>query len=52
VPVLGELPLASAALFDLGVYLVVVGATLLTIAVLGTVTREAPGSPARPQGAA
>jgi multicomponent K+:H+ antiporter subunit A len=52
VPVLGELPLASAALFDLGVYLVVVGATLLTIAVLGTVTREAPVSPARPQGAA
>jgi multicomponent K+:H+ antiporter subunit A len=52
VPVLGELPLASAALFDLGVYLVVVGSTLLTISVLGTVTREAPGSPARPQGAA
>ena len=36
----GELPLASAALFDLGVYLVVVGATLLTISVLGTVSRE------------
>jgi multicomponent K+:H+ antiporter subunit A len=44
VPVLGELPLASAALFDLGVYLVVVGATLLTISVLGTVTREAPSA--------
>ncbi|MFO0122633.1 MAG: monovalent cation/H+ antiporter subunit A [Inhella sp.] len=29
VPVLGELPLASAALFDLGVYLTVVGATML-----------------------
>ena len=43
VPLLGELPLASAALFDLGVYLVVVGATLLTIAVLGNVTREVPG---------
>jgi multicomponent K+:H+ antiporter subunit A len=43
-PVLGELPLASAALFDLGVYLVVVGATLLTISVLGTVTREVPGA--------
>ena len=40
VPLLGELPLASAALFDLGVYLVVVGATLLTIAVLGSVSRE------------
>jgi len=43
VPILGELPLASAALFDLGVYLVVVGATLLTISVLGNVTREVPG---------
>lgn len=50
VPVLGELPLASAALFDLGVYSVVVGATLLTISVLGTVTREVPGtSGARPK---
>ena len=40
-------PLASAALFDLGVYLVVVGATLLTISVLGTVSREAPKSTTR-----
>ena len=40
VPLLGELPLASAALFDLGVYLTVVGATLLTISVLGSVSRE------------
>jgi multicomponent K+:H+ antiporter subunit A len=43
-------------LFDLGVYLVVVGATLLTISVLGTVTREAPsagaGQSARLKGAA
>ena len=30
-PVIGELPLASAALFDLGVYLAVVGATLLAL---------------------
>jgi multicomponent K+:H+ antiporter subunit A len=53
VPVLGELPLASAALFDLGVYLVVVGSTLLTISVLGSVTRETPGSaPVRPKVAA
>src|SRR5690606_32759224 len=44
VPVLGELPLASAAAFDLGVYLTVVGATLLTISVLGTVSREAPAA--------
>ena len=40
VPLLGELPLASAALFDLGVYLTVVGSTLLTISVLGSVSRE------------
>ncbi|MEZ5700797.1 MAG: hypothetical protein R3E42_00690 [Burkholderiaceae bacterium] len=38
-PVLGDLPLASAALFDLGVYCTVV-ATLLTISVLGSVSRE------------
>jgi multicomponent K+:H+ antiporter subunit A len=37
---LGELPFASAALFDLGVYITVVGATLLTISVLGSVSRE------------
>ncbi len=30
-PVLGELPLATAALFDLGVYLAVVGATVLAL---------------------
>jgi multicomponent K+:H+ antiporter subunit A len=39
VPFLGELPLATAALFDLGVYITVVGATLLTIATLGAVSR-------------
>ncbi len=47
VPWLGELPLASAALFDLGVYLTVVGSTLLTISVLGSVSREGTGSTAR-----
>jgi multicomponent K+:H+ antiporter subunit A len=31
VPVLGELPLATAAIFDLGVYLAVVGATVLAL---------------------
>ena len=46
VPLLGELPLASAAVFDLGVYLTVVGATLLTLSVLGAVSRE--GSAAGP----
>ena len=44
VPLLGELPLATAAIFDLGVYLVVVGSTLLTISVLGQASREAPSS--------
>lgn len=34
-PVLGEMHLASAALFDLGVYITVVGATMLLISVLG-----------------
>jgi multicomponent K+:H+ antiporter subunit A len=45
VPFLGELPLASAALFDLGVYLTVVGATLLTISVLGSVSRDGASTP-------
>ena len=40
VPVLGELPLASAALFDLGVYATVVGATLLMLSVLGAASKE------------
>ncbi|QCB45887.1 monovalent cation/H+ antiporter subunit A [Hydrogenophaga sp. PAMC20947] len=44
VPILGDLPLASAALFDLGVYLTVVGSTLLTISVLGSVSREGASS--------
>ncbi|TSE19837.1 Na(+)/H(+) antiporter subunit A [Tepidimonas alkaliphilus] len=39
-PLLGELPLASAALFDLGVYFTVVGATLLTISMLGSASVE------------
>ncbi|HEY6133725.1 MAG TPA: monovalent cation/H+ antiporter subunit A, partial [Rubrivivax sp.] len=40
VPVLGELPLASAALFDLGVYITVVGATMLMLSVLGAASKE------------
>jgi multicomponent K+:H+ antiporter subunit A len=40
VPVLGELPLATAAIFDLGVYITVVGATLLTLSVLGAASKE------------
>ena len=39
-PLLGELPLATAALFDLGVYITVVGATLLTLSVLGAASKE------------
>ena len=42
-PVLGEMGLATAALFDLGVYLTVVGATLLLFATLGAASKE--GSP-------
>lgn len=40
VPILGDIPLASAALFDLGVYLTVVGSTLLTLSVLGGASLE------------
>jgi len=42
-PVVGEVPLASAALFDLGVFVTVVGATLLALivpALLGTERRS------------
>jgi len=37
-PLLGGIPLATAALFDLGVYVTVVGSTLLTLSTLGSVT--------------
>jgi multicomponent K+:H+ antiporter subunit A len=47
VPLLGELPLASAALFDLGVFFTVVGATLLTLVALGRATRPLPTSNAQ-----
>jgi multicomponent K+:H+ antiporter subunit A len=40
VPLLGELPLATAALFDLGVYITVVASTLLTLSVLGAASKE------------
>jgi len=40
--ILGEVPLASAALFDLGVYLVVVGATLLTLVALANASQRTP----------
>jgi multicomponent K+:H+ antiporter subunit A len=41
-PLLGEMSLASAALFDLGVYVTVVAATLLMLTVLGAVSKERP----------
>jgi multicomponent K+:H+ antiporter subunit A len=39
---LGEVPLATVALFDLGVYLVVVGATLLTLVALANASQRVP----------
>jgi multicomponent K+:H+ antiporter subunit A len=41
VPLLGQLPLASAALFDLGVYLAVVGTTMLAFVSLASASRGA-----------
>jgi multicomponent K+:H+ antiporter subunit A len=35
-PLLGTIPLASAAVFDLGVYLVVFGSTMLILSMMGT----------------
>jgi len=35
-------PLATAALFDLGVFVTVVGATLLMLSMLGAASRPAP----------
>jgi multicomponent K+:H+ antiporter subunit A len=39
-PIVGEVPLATAALFDLGVFITVVGATMLMLSVLGAASRE------------
>ncbi|MCF2910184.1 monovalent cation/H+ antiporter subunit A [Pseudoalteromonas sp. DL2-H2.2] len=41
-PVIGEIELASALVFDLGVYITVVGATLMILASLGKLTANAP----------
>jgi multicomponent K+:H+ antiporter subunit A len=43
VPILGELPLATAALFDLGVYLAVVGSTLLMLVALAGASERGRG---------
>jgi multicomponent K+:H+ antiporter subunit A len=40
IPLIGEIELATAMLFDVGVYLTVVGATLLILANLGKLTQE------------
>jgi len=39
VPVLGEVPLATAAIFDLGIYMTVVGATMLMLSMLGAASK-------------
>jgi multicomponent K+:H+ antiporter subunit A len=44
-PVVGDVPLASAMLFDLGVYLTVIGATLLILTLLAG-PEASPGQPA------
>ena len=48
VALLGELPLATAALFDLGVYLTVVASTLLTLSALGAASQSAAAAQAAP----
>ncbi|KTF10088.1 monovalent cation/H+ antiporter subunit A [Pseudoalteromonas sp. 10-33] len=42
IPFVGKTELASAIVFDLGVYLTVVGATLMILASLGNMTSDAP----------
>ena len=43
-PLVGEFELATAMLFDLGVYLTVVGATLLVLVNLGRLSLAPPAS--------
>jgi multicomponent K+:H+ antiporter subunit A len=40
IPPFGPVPLASAALFDLGVYLTVVGATVIALSAIGRINRR------------
>jgi multicomponent K+:H+ antiporter subunit A len=42
IPFIGEIELASALVFDLGVYITVVGSTLMILASLGQLTAETP----------
>ena len=51
VALLGELPLATASLFDLGVYITVVGATLLMLSVLGAASKKPNKQSGSPPGA-
>jgi multicomponent K+:H+ antiporter subunit A len=44
VPFLGEIPLASAMAFDLGVFMAVLGTTLLTLTALGQARRKPPST--------
>jgi multicomponent K+:H+ antiporter subunit A len=45
-PIVGAVPLASASLFDLGVFLTVVGATMVMLTALGRL-KGSPGAPPR-----
>ena len=45
-PLIGEVHLPSATFFDLGVFAVVVGATLLILTALGQLDKQFPGAPA------
>ncbi|WP_110974253.1 monovalent cation/H+ antiporter subunit A [Acinetobacter sp. WCHAc060042] len=49
-PILGEMHLATAALFDVGVYITVVGATMLLISVLGDSRHSSMSGPVVPKG--
>ena len=42
IPFIGEIELASALVFDIGVYITVVGATLMILASLGQLTVNVP----------
>ena len=44
VPLIGDIPLASAMVFDLGVFMAVLGTTLLTLTALGLARRETPAT--------
>jgi multicomponent K+:H+ antiporter subunit A len=49
VPILGEVPLASAMAFDIGVYLVVFGSCMLALSMLGHASSPRPASVKEPR---